>query len=84
MNVYQILDLISNRPNIVRDRVDWLRHLRDNWNDDQVVTDAMVNEFKQLFGIEECRVAVDGSTFAKNLMNSHHLVFIIAKIIPGK
>lgn len=73
----------ENYRKIVRERIDELRRLRDNWNDDNVVTDAMVDDFKTLFGIQECRVAVDGSEFAKNVMNAYHPVFIIVPKIPA-
>ena len=81
---YSIMDHLSSGPyrEIVRTRIDWLRRLRDNWNDDKIVTDAMVDDFKTLFGIQECRVAVDGSEFAKNVNKTYHPVFIIVPKVP--
>ena len=78
-NAYGICGHLSSGDdrNIVRARIDELRRLRDNWNDDKIVTDQMVDDFKTLFGIQECRVAVDGSEFAKNVMKTYHPVFII-------
>ena len=84
-NAYGICGHLSSESyrNIVRTRIEELRRLRDNWNDDNVVTDAMVDDFKTLFGIQECRVAVDGSVFAKNVMNTYHPVFVIVPKIPA-
>ena len=67
--------------NIVRERIDEIRRLRDNWNKPDIVTDAMVAKFKTLFGIQGCRVGVAGSVFAKNVMNTYHPVF---NIVPAK
>ena len=83
-SVYGICGHLSSGSyrEMVRARIDELRHLRDNWNNDQVVTDEKVAEFKTLFGIQECRVAVDGSEFAKKMMNTYHPVFIIVPKNP--
>ena len=72
----------ENYREIVRTRIDELRRLRDNWDDDNIVTDQKVVDFKTLFGIQECRVAVDGSEFAKNVMKTYHPVFIIVPKVP--
>ena len=82
---YAICGHLSSGPyrEIVRSRVDEFRRLRDNWNDDNIVTDQMVDDFKTIFGIQECRVAVDGSEFAKNVMNTYHPVFIIVPKVPA-
>lgn len=84
-NAYAICGHLSSGPyrEIVRSQVDDFRRLRDNWNNDKIVTDAMVDDFKTLFGIQECRVAVDGSVFAKNVMNTYHPVFVIVPKVPA-
>ena len=85
-NAYGICGHLSSGPyrEIVRTRIEELRRLRDNWNDDSIVTDQKVVDFKTLFGIQECRVAVDGSEFAKNVMKTYHPVFIIVPKVPSR
>ena len=84
-DAYRICRHLSSGPyrEIVGSQIEKLRWLRDNWNNDTVVTDQMVDDFKKLFGIQECRVAVDGSEFAKNVMNTYHPVFIIVPKVPS-
>ena len=84
-NAYAICGHLSSGDyrSIVRTRIDEFRRLRDNWNDNKIVTDQMVDDFKTLFGIQECRVAVDGSEFAKNVMKTYHPVFIIVPKVPS-
>jgi len=83
-NAYGICGHLSTGSyrEMVRERIDELRRLRDNWNNDQIVTNEMVDEFKELFGIQECRVGVGGSEFAKKVMNTYHPVFIIVPKVP--
>ena len=82
--VYGICGHLSseNYRKIVRERIDWIRRLRDNWNKPDIVTDAMVAKFKALFGIQGCSVGVAGSVFAKDVLNTYLPVFNIVPATP--
>jgi hypothetical protein len=83
-DAYSIWSHLSSGPyrEIVRDRIDWLRLVRDNWDNRDIVTKEMVKEFIELFGIRGCIVTVDDSVFAKNEINAYHPVFIVIPVTP--